>query len=312
MELIDRITHRLKVRDLRLLDAVVRTRSMAKAARQLNVSQPAVSKAIVELERAFDVQLLHRSRQGIEPTDYGRALLQCGVAVPDQIQQGVRTIESLRDPAVGEVRIGSSAFLAVSFASTVVDRLSRRYPRIVFHLITAPAGMLYRELNTRNLDLVITRKFGSAADEKLDFEALFDDSFVVAAGAQNKWARRRKIRLGDLVDEPWVLPPAESVITSVATEAFRASGLQAPHPTVIAFAPETRMAVLAFGRYLSIFPTSVLRFPTRRADIKVLPVELPVPRTPTGIVTLKNRTLNPAARLFIDSAREVAKPLAKL
>ena len=72
-----------------------------------------------------------------------------------------------------------------------------------------------------------------------------------------------------------------------------------------------RISLLATGRFLTIFPTSVLRFPTKRPEIKVLPVKLPMSRAPVGIVTLKNRTLSPVARIFIEHAREVAKPLAK-
>src|SRR5262245_10448773 len=98
MELIDRVAHRLKLRDLRLLDAVVRSRSMAKAATQLNISQPAVSKAISELENLLGVRLLDRNRQGIVPTAYGRALLDCGVAIFDDLSQGVKKIEFLADP----------------------------------------------------------------------------------------------------------------------------------------------------------------------------------------------------------------------
>src|SRR5882724_5423138 len=111
MELIDRVAYRLKLRDLRLLDTVVRLRSMAKAAARLNISQPAVSKAIAELEHVIGVRLVDRSRQGIEPTEYGRALLDCGVAVFDDLRQGIKNIEFLANPTAGEVRIGSTVFL---------------------------------------------------------------------------------------------------------------------------------------------------------------------------------------------------------
>lgn len=97
----------------------------------------------------------------------------------------------------------------------------------------------------------------------------------------------------------------------IATEAFRARGLDYPHVTVATAAPEMRISLLATGRFLSIFPNSVLRFPTGRPEVKVLPVKVPVPPVPVGIVTLKNRTLSRVAQLFIDGAREVAKPLAK-
>jgi DNA-binding transcriptional LysR family regulator len=72
-----------------------------------------------------------------------------------------------------------------------------------------------------------------------------------------------------------------------------------------------RISLLATGRFVTIFPASAFRFLTKRSELKVLPVELPMARRPNGIVTLKNRALSPVARIFIDCAREVAKPLAK-
>ena len=311
MQLSDRIGRRMKLHDLHVLMAVVQAGSMSKAAALLNTTQPAISRSIAELERAVGVRLLDRNPQGVEPTEYGRALLDGGAAVFDDLRQAVKNIEFLADPTAGEVRIGCNPFLAASFVSAVVDRLSRRYPRIVFHVVAAQVETLHRELSERNVDLLIARRLGPIADERLGFEFLFDDSFVVVAGAQSPWVRRRRIELAELVNEPWALPPPESAIGSVAMEAFRASGLDYPRATVVTDSPEVRISLLATGRFLTIFPASVLRFPTKRPEIKVLPVELPMARVPVGIVTLKNRTLSPVAQLFIEHAREVAKPLAK-
>jgi len=209
------------------------------------------------------------------------------------------------------VRIGCTPILAASFVSAVVDRLSRHYPRVVFHLVTAYLEPLRRELSERNVDLLIVRRFGPTADERLDFEFLFDDSYVVAAGAQNQWVRRRRIELAELASESWTLPPPKSVIGSIAIEAFRACGLDYPRTTVVTDSPEVRISLLATGRFVTIFPASVLRFPTMRSEIKVLPVKLQMAHVQNVIVTLKNRALSPVAQLFIDYAREVAKPLAK-
>src|SRR5215216_5350109 len=137
MQLSERIGRRIKLQDLHVLMTVVQAGSMGKAAERLNTSQPNISRSIAELEHAFGVRLLDRHRQGIELTEYGRALLDCGVAVFDDLRQGVKNIEFLADPTAGEVRIGSVAALATSVVSAVIDRLSRRFPRIVFHVVTA-------------------------------------------------------------------------------------------------------------------------------------------------------------------------------
>ena len=164
MQLNDRIGRRMKLHDLHVLMAVVRAGSMGKAAERLNTSQPNISRSIAELEHTLGVRLLDRHRQGVEPTEYGRALLDCGVAVFDDLRQGVKNIEFLANPTAGELRIGSSAFLAASFVSAVIDRLSRRYPRFVFHLVTGPTEALRYELSERKVDLLIARRFEPVTD----------------------------------------------------------------------------------------------------------------------------------------------------
>jgi len=311
VQLSDRIGRRIKLQDLHVLMTVVQAGSMGKAAQRLNITQPAISRSIAELEHAFGVRLLDRHRQGIAPTEYGRALLDCGTAVFDDLRQGVKSIEFLADPAAGEVRIGSHHFLAASFVSAIIDRLSRRYPRVVFHVVAADAETLDRKLSERSVDLLVVWRFGPFADAQLGFEMLYNDLYAVVAGAKNPWAGRRRVELAELMNESWVLPPPESVLGSVAMDAFRASGLDYPRATVFTAPADVRISLLAIGRFLTMSSTSVLRFPTRRPDIKVLPIELPIARVPIGIVTLKDRTLSPAAKLFIEHARALAKPLAK-
>jgi DNA-binding transcriptional LysR family regulator len=311
MQLSDRIGFRMKLHDLHVLLAVVQAGSMSKAAAILNTTQPAISRSIAELETTIGVRLLDRTPQGVAPTESGRALLDGGVAVFDDLRQAVKNIEFLADPTAGEVRVGSTPLLAASFVSAVTDRLSRRYPRMVFRLVTGYVETLHRELSERNVDLLIARRFGPIADERLSFEFLFDDPSVVVAGAQSPWVRRRRIEFAELVNELWVLPPPGSGIASVAIEAFRASAHGYPRTTVVTDSPQVRMSLLATGRFVTILPSSALKFPTRRSELKVLPVELPKIRVPNGIVILKNRALSPVAQLFIEHARDVAKPLAK-
>ena len=172
MQLSDRIGRRMKLQDLHVLMTVVQAGSMGKAAQRLNTTQPNISRAIAELEHALGVRLLDRHRQGIEPTEYGRALLDCGVAVFDDLRQGVKNIEFLADPAAGEVRIGCSHFVAASLVPAVIDQLSRRYPRIAFHIMPGNDEALHRDLHERNVDFLVTWGASRFADEQLDFLAV--------------------------------------------------------------------------------------------------------------------------------------------
>src|SRR6266567_2622172 len=131
----DRVRRRLKLRDVDILLTVTQMGSMGKAAIALNMSQPAVSTAIAQLEEALGVRLLDRSRQGVEPTPYGRALIKRGVAMFDELRQGVQDIASLSDPAAGEILMRGSRHTISAIYSPIVHRFSAQYPRMSFHII---------------------------------------------------------------------------------------------------------------------------------------------------------------------------------
>jgi DNA-binding transcriptional LysR family regulator len=178
-------------------------------------------------------------------------------------------------------------------------------------LLAGTVEGLYRELSIRNIDLLLTWELPSAADAQVNFEPLYDDSFVVVAGTGSAWSRKRKIKLAELVNEPWVLPPPDSSIGSIFAGAFRASGLRYPPRTVVALPHDIRMSFLATGRFLTMFHSSVIRFSNRHPGLKVLPIEVPIAPVLNGVVTLKSRTVSPVAQLFIEHARELAGTVKK-
>jgi DNA-binding transcriptional LysR family regulator len=307
----DRIGRRLKLSDLHILLVVSEAGSMAKAARVLSVSHPVVSRAISGLEHALGARLLERGASGVVPTAYGRALVSRGVAAFDELRQAVKDLEFLADPTVGEVRIGSTVPLSSSFVSAVLERLNKRFPRMVFQLQAAESATLLDELNARKLDLLVARKFGPVAEGHWLFETLYEDPYVIVASVGNPLVRRRKLALAELLDEPWALPPPDSLFGLVVVQAFRSRGLDYPRASVICFSFEVRNSLVASGRYLTVVPRSIVRLPARRPGIKILPVPLPAPHMPIGLVTLRDRDVGPVARIFMKEARELARELQK-
>jgi len=310
MQTSDRIGRRLSLRDLNLFLVVVEKRSMSKAAAQLAISQPVVSKAIANMERTLGVPLLDRSPGGIEPTLYGRAIVKRGVAAFDELRQGVKDIESLLDPTAGEMRIGCSGPLAAGIVATVIRKLSGRYPRLSFHVLDGDLATLQQELNDRSIEFAIGRMLEPIADENMQSETLFNDRLVIVAGRRSKWFRRKEIKLSEPLNEPWIFPHA-TVASSLITEAFRAAGVNVPRATVSSRTARLNDNLLASGRFLTVFPESMIRLGVGYMPFKILPVALPSPPKSVVIATLKNRTLSALAQLFIRCLREAAKPLIK-
>jgi DNA-binding transcriptional LysR family regulator len=240
-----RVGRRLTLRDLNILLAVTDAGSMAKAATRLAISQPAVSRAIADMEHTLGVTLLDRSHQGVEPTIYGRALLRRGFAVFDELKQGVQDIEFLSDPGAGELRVGASASLSEGIVTTVVDRLLQQYPRVVFHVIVGGTLELLEGLRTRRVDLGFVRMSGQESEDDIVPEVLFEEPLVVVAGVDNPWVRRRKIKLVELVNEHWTWPSPGTAVDALVVEAFRASGLKPPSATVYADPINMRLKLAA-------------------------------------------------------------------
>ena len=196
------------------------------------------------------------------------------------------------------------------FLSAVVAHINRRYPRIAFEVTQrASIAQMLRDLRERQFDLIIGRVMPGRKEDDFVTEVLFEEPWSVVAGPQNPLARRRKVTLPDLLNEPWTLPPSDSVVGSYLTEAFRAAGLD--HPRTVVTTPSIQMhhALMVNGPFLAIFPRSILRFGAGHMALKVLPVELPGRPPPVGITTLKSRTLNPVTQLFIACAHDLARPL---
>lgn len=306
------VGRRLKLRDLHVFMTVVQRGSMAKAAEHLGVSQPAVSEILGGLEHTVGVRLLDRGPRGVQPTTYGREMLERSLAAFDELKQGIRTIEFMADARVGEIRVGCAESVGSAILPPIMQRFSQQYPGMaveVLQLVTPTLEL--PELFDRSLDVVLARVVRPLAEEseELNIEVLFHDELVIAAGAHSKWADHRKIDLAELVNEPWILTPSNSWNHKILSEAFRARGLAMPRACLTTFSLHLRANLLAMDRFITSFPSSVLRFNAERFLLKALPVDLPVRPWPIALVTLKNRTLNPVVQIFIDHVRAFTRTI---
>jgi DNA-binding transcriptional LysR family regulator len=174
---------------------------------------------------------------------------------------------------------------------------------------TARAVPEFRELRERNVDVMLGRLPGSLIAEDLEIEPLFDELIVVAASAHSAWARRERIDLAELANEPWILAPPNNTARDLLEGAFRAEGLEPPEPRVTTYSMQLRLQLLATGRYLTVLTDATVRYCAERWSLKALPMKLGS-RLPVVAVTLKNRSLTPSAQLFLEEVRAATKTSA--
>jgi DNA-binding transcriptional LysR family regulator len=181
------------------------------------------------------------------------------------------------------------------------------------NLVPSPSGK-FPGLRDRTYDLILARIPTPLPDDfsvdGLNNETLCDDPFVVVAGKESPWARRRKIDLAELIDEPWILFPPGSWVNARVAEAFKMRGLECPKPRLVTYDMDLRTKLPAHGRFISVVPNSLLCLGDGMPSLKKLPIDLPVRPWLLSILTLNNRTCSPVVERFIECAREIAKSMA--
>jgi DNA-binding transcriptional LysR family regulator len=311
MDWSERIGRRVRLRDLHIVLAVAESGSMAKASARLSISHPVVSKAISELEQTLGVSLFDRSSQGVEPTPYGRALLEAAVNVFDEERQGFKRIEFLADPTSGELDVGCPEIILAGVLPAITEHFLGQHPRVQLRVIHADTALMqFDQLRKHNVELLIGRMPRPFVEEDLVSEPLFDEPFAAMAGKDSRWARRRQIELAELAEEAWVLPPPDSVPGVLIAEIFREHGLQHPRAGILTLSVQLTTTMIATGRFVGMLPGSVARFSAKRVGLKILPVKVPTVLGSVNVITVKNRTPSPLAQLFIGSARAVAKSIS--
>ena len=305
----ERIGRRLRLKDLHTLQTVAEIGSMAKASARLSLSQPAISKAISDMEQTLGAPLLDRSSRGVELTECGRLLVERGRVIFDEVKQGVRDIEHVSDPTRGEVRVGTIGPVT-AVVSEIICRLTRKYPRITYHVTVSEPDTLRRELRERALDVVLTRWNPRAESDDLAAEILYKSTLAVMANKSHPLVDRKRLDLADLMEELWALSPPDSFLGRIGADVFRRRKLPLPPTVMTTISTHMRLSLLASGHFLTLLPTTLLRHRSNSAWLRALNVDLSDSTGPVASITVRERRCGGAVKLFQEVSRAVCKEFA--
>jgi len=312
---LDRIARRVTLRELRLLLAVARCGSILQAAQDVGLTQPAVSKAISDLEALLGARLFDRGNRGVEPTPQGRVVLARAAGMLEELRMAVDELAVLSGAAAGELRIGATPAMCGGLLPHVIGTLPQgtgpgsTRAGVRYQVAEMEAEKIAGGLRDRTLDCGVGR--APQADADLDFEPLFTDRLFVVAGAGHALARRRSVSAGEAARQRWLLPPAQSAVSRQVHAAFTQLGTHLEPPTINTMSILMRCELLDSGDYLTVLHGSLLRFGRVAERLRVLPIDLPA-ELPIGVLRMKNRTLTPLAERFIAHLRESSAKLNAL
>lgn len=301
------IRNELKLRHLHLLVALDDLRSMGKVAAHTHVTQPAVSKALGEMEKGLGMKLFERASRGIVPTVYGECLVRHARAVLNELHQAGDELRGLESGALGRITVGVLSNVIPALLPQSIALLNKRSPGINVHLAEGSMDRLLPRLLLGELDLIVGRPVENHAVSDLGTKTLSEQAIVLVTGPQHPLARRRALKWPDLRDYTWVLPPAGMLLRAPLERTFKRHGMPMPANYVEALSVQFVVSYLQLSEAIATTTRDIAEHYRRQGQLSVLKFNFPRLVRPLGIAWNRRRPLSPSTRLLIDCLEEVSR-----
>lgn len=306
----DYLVRRLRMRHLELLVALVDAGSMRAAANCLNLSQPALSKMLGEIEAGFDARLFDRTVHGLVANAAGTAAVYRARVILGELTRSKEEVDAMRDGAEGLLRLGTLSVTAT--VPQAVIELRRRLPLAKVQVQEGRVRELIQRLLNGELDCV----FGAITPELLTSaqlsllkpELLVDDELCVLCAQGHSLSRKRRLTWGDVHVQPWVAPPKDTLVRQALMTAFLNAGLEPPEPAIEVLSSVTLGSVLRLdGNVLGAVRFEQARDELARGGIVRLPITPPVLLPSLGLYTRRAAEGPPLiVQAFADAIRLVS------
>lgn len=291
-------TH-LKTRHLVLLHELGRHGSILHAAQAANLSQPAASKLLSELEYVLGVSLFDRQARGVQPTWYGEILIRRAGAALAEMDAAHQEVMQLLSGMRGRVMLGSVITPSTSIVPLAVSQLKREHPRIQVNITVDTSKIMNQRLRNGELDIVIGRILDSESAAELNFEALTDEPHSLIVRKGHPLLSSADLSLSGLAAYPWILPPGGSILRDRLTALFLSQGLDQPEQTIETMSVPVITSLLMQTDMLVALPEQVVKTHLDAGILARLDFDLGIRMDSYGIITRKNHQLSPGALQLI-------------
>lgn len=304
------IARKLKFHQLLVFDQVVQSGSMLRAAQTLNLTQPAVTKVIHDLEDYFDEPLLIRGNRGVTPTELGELVLRRAKSLLAELRSLTDEVNAFQEGTSGHVAVGTLISASVSLLPKSIRLLKQSAPGVMVSLRVGQMDQLFPALAVGDLDLVVGRipddwQWRDEASS-LTIVPLYSEELCVVAGADHPLHGESELGLSALWGYPWVLPTQDSLIRRSADRLFAESGLSRPENVVESLSILTNMALMQDQQTIALMPQEAARPFTEAGILKSIDLGVPLVFGDIGCFFASGRELGPAARLFRECLERIS------
>jgi DNA-binding transcriptional LysR family regulator len=297
---------RLKTRQLMLLIAIGDEGNIHRAAEILNMSQPAASKLLKDLEDVLGISLFERLPRGMRPTWYGETLIRHARIALSSLTLAGSELEALKTGRAGEVTVGAITGPAVSLLPKAVAIVSREHPDLRLQLVVESSDVLLERLGQSKLDIMIGRLFETNDKTNLSYERLADEPVCAVARPGHPMLGNATLTLAQLEQAEWIVPPMGSVLRHRFELMYQEAGLDIPPRLIETSSILFTTKMLQESDFIAVVPTEVARYYASFGMVAILPVELSCTMDAFGLILRKDWLLSPAAKVVLRALKTAA------
>ncbi len=290
------LAQRLRIRQLQVIVAIAEQRSLLAASRSLGISQPALSKALQEVEDALGVRIFDRMSRGVVPNAYGQAILIRARTVLAELNRIGDDLVQIAQQSAGIVVIGALPTAAAGILPATLARLRARHPRLGVKVLQGRTHELLPLLESGGLDVVVGRLYTPDTPDDFRREVLYDEPISVLARAGHPIFGAGPDFAGALPGYDLVLPSLEQRMGQEVDQVLNAFGDRLPKPLLRASSLSFIRELILSGDVLAILPRLTMAGDLLRGTIRVVPVEIQTSRRPAGLITLRHRARSPGLK----------------
>ncbi|KQB51936.1 LysR family transcriptional regulator [Pseudomonas endophytica] len=291
----------LRFRHLVLIDTLARTQNMHATAQEMNISQPAVSKMLREIEHQLGFDVFQRLPRSMSLTDLGSHVARFAQIALNDTQQFVGQINHLRQGGHGFLKVGTIYAATAIAVPTAIVEVKQQWPLLSIEVLEGTSANMLTMLEHKELDLVVARFTLDRHRELFDFQALAPEPLCLVTGSQHPLAGASEIPLTDLGSWPWVVYPTGTPMRARLERAFVEAGMQTPENTVETVSLQTTMQLLQTAPMVAMLAESMAEPEVQAGRLTRLALPFPLVLADYGIITRRNEPPSWAMQAFIDA-----------
>ena len=297
------LDHRIKLRHLRVIDAIATHHSLLRASAALGISQPALTRTLQDSEAALGLRLFDRHPRGMTPTDAGAAVLASAGRILAELGLLEAELDRLNSAISGSIALGALPVAASGLLPGVLSGLKASHPTLQVRLVQGRTEELLPLLASGELDIIIGRLYPPPVPDGFVREELYDEPISVLARAGHPIFAQVSPSIALLRQYELVLPTLTQRMGQEIENLLASHGVQPEHclrSSSVGFIRE----LLHSSDALTICPRMMMSGDLLRGTLQVAPVEITTQRRPAGIIRHAGRAMRPNVETLLAALRD--------